>query len=203
MPAELPLSVPATRVPVSLIVPVVAIRLVVRRTRSLTRPAIAMSFAVRLTALAVTLPPEATVSVPVSCTVTLGPPVDCAADRSSPMPSARVKPLAVKVPRLATALTLVASATFDPALPLSVPAVRIAPSAWLTEPRLSSSSERPLLPKVPPITTEPAVVVSPATGSVTAPMRKLPVTMAESSSDSPPAAPSVSVRPAVDRASPR
>ena len=65
VPAELPLSVPATSVPVSLIVPVVAIRLVVPPPPSLTRPAIAMSFAVRLTALAVTLPPEAMVSVPV------------------------------------------------------------------------------------------------------------------------------------------
>ena len=59
-----------------------------------------MSFAVRLTALAVTLPPEATVSVPASSTVTLGPPLT-APLTVRPMPSARVKPWAVKVPRLA------------------------------------------------------------------------------------------------------
>src|SRR5262249_57681960 len=126
-PSQLPVRLRPPCLPVSRILPVVAIRLVVPPPPPPIPPPRSFELAVRPTALAEMLPADATVSVPASSTVALGPPLS-APITVSPVPSSRVKPLAVKLPSFATLLVvLVATVTLllAPQLPTIVPTPRL------------------------------------------------------------------------------
>ena len=132
----LPLSVPAIRVPVSLIVPALAIRLVVPAPPSLTRPGMAMLAAVRLTALvAIRLFDTVNVSpvlIVMLLAVSVLPMVSGVAFDSAKLPVALNAPM---VPMALEPDIRMAS----PATPLplvSVPAFSMPPLVWVMPPEV-------------------------------------------------------------------
>src|SRR6185437_10275517 len=147
-PLALPESVPATRVPVSLIVPVVAISDTVPALPSVTVPAMPILSAVIATAVAITVPVPPTVSRPLSVMFALAPPLTEPAIVSA-LPSFSVRPAAVKLPSVPIWLAVaVAPARFAEsfALPESVPAITVPIS--LIVPVLAISDTVPAPPSV-------------------------------------------------------
>ena len=95
-PVELPVRVPETSVPVSVIVPASATRLTVPPPLSVTTPAMPMMLAVNAIAAADSVPSPPIVSEPLSNIVAFGPPIRLPLTARS-APSSSVKPIAEKL----------------------------------------------------------------------------------------------------------
>jgi hypothetical protein len=150
-PGELPDSVPAIRMPVSLIVPLVAIRVTWPAPPSVTSPGIVMLAPVKDTALAVTVP--AMVSSALSVIEALGPPATTPVTLSD-SPSFSANPAALNDASVAIWLTVPASKRLVAPVecPDKVPAINVPGS--LIVPPVAISETVP----APPSLTRPEMV---------------------------------------------